>query len=140
VNQRARRSLHGFVVIAGCGRLGSHVANSLSAGLSAVVVIDRDPDAFKLLSAEFSGFTLEGDAAELAVLDSAKTGDADLFIAASSSDNLNLFVAQVARRHFGVPEAVARVFEPELEGFYAGLGIRTVCPTTLSVAQFLKGL
>jgi trk system potassium uptake protein TrkA len=128
----------GYVVIAGCGRLGSYIANSLSAGRSAVVVIDRDAEAFKLLSGDFSGFTLEGDAAELAVLESARTGDADLFIAASSHDNLNLFVAQVARHHFGVPEAVARVFEPQLEVFYNQLGIRTVCPTTLSLDQFLR--
>jgi trk system potassium uptake protein TrkA len=128
----------GYVVIVGCGQLGSYLANSLSAGRSAVVVIDRNPEAFKLLSGDFSGFTLEGDAAELAVLESARTGDADLFIAASSHDNLNLFVAQVARHHFGVPEAVARVFEPQLGAFYEGLGIRTVCPTTLSVDHFLR--
>jgi trk system potassium uptake protein TrkA len=128
----------GFAVVVGCGRFGSELANTLSAGRSAVVVIDRDPRTFDLLSADFSGFTVEGDAAELAVLEAAKTADADLFIAASSRDNLNIFVAQVARHHFGVPQVVARVFEPALGSFYGELGIRTVCPTTLSIDHFLK--
>jgi trk system potassium uptake protein TrkA len=138
MSRNQRSPAGGYVVVVGCGRLGSFIANSLSAGRNAVVVIDRDAEAFKLLSADFSGFTLEGDAAELAVLESAKTGDADLLIAASSRDNLNVFVAQVARKHFGVPEAIARVFEPELGAFYDQLGIRTVCPTTLSIEHFLR--
>ena len=128
----------GYVVVVGCGRLGSHIANTFRANRSAVVVIDRDADAFKLLSADFSGFTVEGNAAELAVLEGAKTGDADLFIAVTSRDNLNIFVAQIARHHFDVTDVIARVFEPELESFYAQLGIRTVCPTTLSMDHFLK--
>lgn len=138
MNPVGKLPAHGYVVIVGCGRLGSHIANTLSADRSSVVVIDRDAEAFGLLSADFSGFTIEGDAAELAVLESARTADADLFIAASSRDNLNIFVAQVARHHFQVPRVIARVFEPQLESFYAQLGIRTVCPTTLSVAHFLK--
>jgi trk system potassium uptake protein TrkA len=127
-----------YVIVVGCGNFGSHIANTLSAGRSAVVVIDRDARSFDLLSADFSGFTIEGDAAELAVLETAKTADADLFISASSRDNLNIFIAQVARIHFGVPDVVARVVEPELGSFYGQLGIRTVCPTTLSLDHFLK--
>jgi trk system potassium uptake protein TrkA len=92
----------------------------------------------QLLSPDFSGFTIEADAAEIAVLERAKTADADLFIAASSRDTLNIFTALVARHHFGVKEVIARVHEPELEPFYNQLGIRTVNPTTLSAERLLE--
>jgi trk system potassium uptake protein TrkA len=127
-----------YAIVVGCGRLGSHLANTFSARGNSVVVIDREPAAFEQLSADFSGFTVEGDAAEFAVLEQAKTADADLFIAVTSRDNLNIFAGQVARFHFKVPEVIVRVFEPELESFYNLLGLRTVCPTTISADYFLK--
>jgi trk system potassium uptake protein TrkA len=128
----------GYVVIVGCGRLGSHLAETFSAAGSAVVVIDQDAGSFERLSSDFSGFTIEADAAELAVLERAKTSAADLFVAASARENLNIFTALVARHHFGVKEVIARIEEPESESIYNQLGIRTFCPTTLSVEHLLK--
>jgi trk system potassium uptake protein TrkA len=57
-----------YVVVVGCGRLGSTIANTLSQVGESVVVIDRDERTFADLSGEFSGFRITGDAAELAVL------------------------------------------------------------------------
>jgi len=127
-----------FVVIVGCGRLGCHVASQLSRAGHGVVVIDCDEDAFNQLAPEFSGFRVEGDATELAILRQAKTDRADLVIATTSDDNVNLMVAQVARTVFLVPRVLARVFEPRREGIYRRLGIETVCPTSLAAGLFLK--
>lgn len=125
-----------FVVVVGCGRLGSHLANRMSAAGHSVVVIDSDERAFASLSAEYSGFTVEGDAAELAVLRMAKVGQADVIIAATREDNLNLMVAQVARESFGVRRALARVLDPRREEVYRALQIDTVCPTTVAADIF----
>ncbi len=125
-----------FVVVVGCGRLGSHLANRMSAAGHSVVVIDSDEGAFASLSAEYSGFTVEGDAAELAVLRSAKLSQADVVIAATREDNLNLMVAQVARGIFGVKRALARVLDPRREEVYRVLQIDTVCPTTVAADIF----
>ena len=126
-----------FIVIIGCGRLGSHLANRLSHAGHGVVAVDSDESAFGNLSAEYSGFRVEGDATELAVLREAKVDKADLVIAATRDDNVNLMVAQVAKAAFAVPRAVARVFDPRREAVYRRLGIETVCPTAVAAGLFL---
>ena len=45
-----------YVVIVGCGRLGSHLANQLSRAGHSIVVIDADASTFDNLSSDFSGF------------------------------------------------------------------------------------
>lgn len=128
-----------YIVVVGCGRLGSHLANLLSSDGHHVVVIDRDGSAFTKLSAEtYSGFRVEGDASEPAVLRKAKIDQADLLIAATLEDNLNLMVALVAKRVFGVKQVMARVYDPTREEMYHDLGLKTVCPTLIAGETFFK--
>jgi trk system potassium uptake protein TrkA len=131
---------HDYIVIVGCGRLGSILANRLSGLGSSVVVIDRDEAAFDKLSSGFSGFRVTGDAAELEVLRQAKIDKADSLLAATPHDNLNLMVAQVAKVSFGVPKVLARLFDPSREEMYRQFGIETICPTDLSADAFLSAL
>lgn len=129
-----------YIVVVGCGRLGSQLANQLSRAGHAVVVIDRDPATFDDLSPEYSGFRLEGDATELALLREANVQDADVVIATTHEDNVNLMVAQVARTVFGVGHVLARVFDPKRVDVYAHLGIDTICPTTVAAQLFLDAV
>ncbi len=120
-----------FVVIVGCGRSGAYIANRMSREGHHLVVIDSSSDAFENLSPVYSGFRIEGDATEMAVLSQAKMDKADLVVATTADDNVNLMVAQIANKILGVPKVVARVFKPEREKIYQTLGIDTLCPTTL---------
>jgi trk system potassium uptake protein TrkA len=129
-----------FIVIVGCGRLGTYLANKLSGGGHSVVVVDINPSKFENLSSEFSGFKIEGDATELAVLKQAKVEKADALIAATSDDNVNLMIGQVAKKIFNVPKVVARVFEPTRGNLYRDLGIETICPTLIAGDSFLEFL
>jgi trk system potassium uptake protein TrkA len=129
-----------FIVIVGCGRLGSHLANRLSRAGHSVVVIDRDEQAFGNLSGEYSGFRVEGDATELAVLKQAKVDQADMVIAATRDDNVNLMVTQVARAAFAVSRVLARVFEPARKPVYHRLGIESICPTSVAAELFLESI
>ncbi|NIV40454.1 MAG: TrkA family potassium uptake protein [Anaerolineae bacterium] len=129
-----------YVVVVGCGRLGSLLANRLSSLGSSVVVIDRKEAAFENLSTEFSGFRVTGDAAELAVLRQARTEKAGCLLAITSHDNVNLMVAQVAQTVFNVPQVMARVNDPSREAVYREFGIETICPTNLTAAAFLAAL
>jgi trk system potassium uptake protein TrkA len=127
-----------LIIIAGCGRLGSYIANKLSREAHSVVVIDQNVGAFDGLTAEFSGFKIEGDATEFAVLKEAKADKADLLIAVTRDDNVNLMVAQVAKRIFNVGRVMARVFEIKREEIYRELGIETICPTSMAGDLFLQ--
>lgn len=127
-----------YIVIIGCGRLGSHLANHISREGNLVVAIDSDESTFNELSPDFSGFRVHGDATQMAVLKEAKLDKADVLIATTHEDNVNLMVAQVARRIFGVPHVLARVFDPKREEVYAHLGIDTICPTSVAADIFLR--
>jgi trk system potassium uptake protein TrkA len=126
-----------YIVVVGCGRLGSLLASQLSALGASVVVIDQDESSFDNLSTEFSGFQITGDAAELAVLRQARTDKADFLLAVTEEDNINLMVAQVAQVVFHVPRVIARVFDPSRERVYRDFGIDTISPTKLSADAFL---
>ncbi|MGB3296289.1 MAG: TrkA family potassium uptake protein [Phormidesmis sp.] len=129
-----------YIVIVGCGRLGSLLAGRLSAQGHSIVVIDQQEATFGNLSGEFSGFQIVGDAAELATLRKAKVDKADCLLAVTSEDNINLMVAQIARTIFEIPTVLARVFDPEREAIYQELEIETISPTQLSADVFLKTL
>lgn len=129
-----------YLIVVGCGRLGSLLANRLSGLGGSVVVIDREDASFENLSPEFSGFRVTGDAAELAVLRQARIDKAECLLAITSHDNVNLMVAQVAQTVFDVPQVMARVNDPSREAVYREFGIETICPTNLSAAAFLSAL
>lgn len=127
-----------YIVVVGCGRLGSRLATHLSSQGHSVVAVDLNAAKFENLSVEFTGFTIQGDAREAAVLREAKIGQADVLFAVTTRDNVNLMVAQVAREVYGVGAVVARVFDPASEQIYHELGIETVNPMVLSAAAFLE--
>jgi K+ transport systems, NAD-binding component len=129
-----------YIIVIGCGRVGSQLANRLSREGSSVVVIDMNPASFDSLTSDFSGFRLEGDATQVSVLREAKLGNADVLIAATDDDNINLMVAQIAKKVFGVHKVLARVFDPKRGSVYAQLGIETVCPTSLAVDLFYQAV
>ncbi len=126
-----------YIVIIGCGRLGLLLANQLSRVGHSVVVIDTDESTFDNLSPDFSGFRVVGDATQIAVLKEAKLKNADVLFAATHEDNVNLMVAQVARKVFSVQHVLARVFDPRREQVYDQLGIETICPTSVAAEMFL---
>jgi trk system potassium uptake protein TrkA len=127
-------------VVVGCGRLGAILAERLSRQGADVVVIDRDERAFDGLDEDFGGFTVHGDATRRAVLDAAGTADAEVVVAVTHEDNVNLMVAQVAQRIYGVPRVLARVYDPKRQETYAHLGVETVCPTTVAADRLLTAV
>ncbi|MFZ5949199.1 MAG: potassium channel family protein [Candidatus Rifleibacteriota bacterium] len=120
-----------YIVIIGCGQLGATLANKLSKEGHSVVVVDSDLLSFELLNMDFTGFKIEGDAAQPSVLQQAKTGEADAVLALTANENLNLMVALVAKTRFKSNIAIARVYDLAKEKVFKKTGIITLCPTRL---------
>lgn len=128
-----------YIIIVGCGRLGSLLATRLSGQGHQVVVIDNSTDRLnRLSSSEFSGFRILGDAVEIETLREAKMQQADCVLATTNSDNINLMVAQIARRVFHVKKVIARVYDPMCEMLYRNFDIETISPTLLSADVFMQ--
>ena len=118
-----------YVVIAGCGRVGSGIAKVLVAEGHDVTVIDESDDAFELLGDDFPGRFVTGATIDWDVLRQAGIEGADAFVAVTDGDNTNIVCAQIAREEFEITCSVARVYDPARAELFAGTGVRTVCPT-----------
>ncbi|WP_041077282.1 potassium channel family protein [Thermotoga caldifontis] len=129
-----------YIVIVGCGRIGSIVATKLSVSGSNVVVIDSDETALESLPEEFTGFKIIGDVTEISVLRDAKLDKADVLLALTGDDNTNFMVASVAKRFFGVKRVIARVNEPANEDIFKEFDIEIVSPTRLAAMKVLSEL
>jgi trk system potassium uptake protein len=127
-----------YVIIIGCGELGSQLASALLKLRKSIVVIDQDEDAFKRLPDQFSGFTIEGDGIEEDVLLDAEINRANLVIAVTGDDNVNIMIAQIARVIYNVPSVIARINKPSRASLIENLNIKTICPTDLSVQAFSR--
>lgn len=128
-----------YIIIVGCGRLGAYLANDLSRSKdNSIVVIDKKTEAFDRLAPSFSGFRMEADALEADVLVQAKINKADVVVTTTNHDNVNIMVAQMAKRIFNVKKVVARLTDPNKEKIYQELGIDTISPTALSADEFSR--
>ncbi|MFI5907419.1 potassium channel family protein [Dactylosporangium sp. NPDC051541] len=128
------------VVIMGCGRVGSTLAQSLEQRGHSIAVIDVDADAFRRLGGEFHGTTVTGVGFDRDVLLQAGIERADAFAAVSSGDNSNIISARVARETFGVERVVARIYDPKRAEVYERLGIPTVATVRWTADRMLRHL
>ena len=120
-----------YVIIVGCGRVGSELAKLLSNEGHNVVVIDKAQSAFDRLGGTFNGLTMVGNGFDLALLKQVGIEKSDAFCAVTNGDNTNLISAQVARKIFKVPKVIARVYDPARAHIYAALGLDIISGTTL---------
>jgi trk system potassium uptake protein len=128
------------IVIMGCGRVGSTLAQILEDRENSVAIIDRDPEAFRRLRSSFKGERVTGIGYDRAVLIQAGIDRADAFAAVSSGDNSNIIAARVVRETFGVQRVAARIYDPRRAEVYERLGIPTVATVRWTADQMLRKL
>ncbi|AEH50507.1 potassium channel family protein [Pseudothermotoga thermarum] len=127
-----------YIILVGCGKIGSIVASRLSAMGHNVVVIDRNEKAFERLSEEFTGFKIFGDGTEVSNLRETRIEHADVVIAATDDDNTNFMIAAIAKQYFGVPLVISLVNDPYNEEIFRQFEIQIISPTSLSAEGILN--
>ena len=100
------------VIIAGAGAVGSFVASDLKQAGHDVLLIERNPDLVARLRPSSEVDLFVGDACEVSALDEAGIADADVMVAATGEDQVNLVISLLAKQEFAVPRVVARINEP----------------------------
>ncbi len=126
------------VMIIGCGRVGSVLANRLDEAGHQVVVLDRNQQAFRRLSEKFSGRRIVGNGLVEEYVRPTLQEEADILFAMTDEDNVNLMIAQRVKRNFKLERVVAVVHDSILSGLYKELGVETVCPTDLVIKDLLQ--
>ncbi len=101
------------VLILGAGEVGYHIALRLSGEGNDVAVVDQDEGRLQLIADAMDVRTVCGRASHPSVLRQAGAENADLLIAVTTNDEINMLSCQVAHSLFKVPTKLARVRESD---------------------------
>lgn len=97
------------IVIVGAGEVGTHIASQLVAEQKDVVIIEKDPESAARASSMLDCLVITGEGSNVDVLKQAGASKADIFIAATSIDEVNMISCFVAGSTFDTPVKIARV-------------------------------
>lgn len=100
------------IIIVGCGKVGTSIANELNAEGHDIVVVDIDHNAVQSLSDSLDVMGIEGNGATYDVLVDAGVSTADILIAATAMDEINIYTCLMAKSA-GAAHTIARVRNPE---------------------------
>jgi trk system potassium uptake protein TrkA len=126
-----------YIIIVGCGRLGSNLAKELSDIGHDISIIDHDSGRLSVLGSGFNGHIVKGVEFDNDNLLDAGIDKADAILAVSQDDNINITISLIAKNIYHVSKIVARINDPNREYFYNKLNIDTINPVQLGV-EILK--
>lgn len=133
------------IIIVGAHSIGRHLARLLSRNMEDITVIDDDEERLNRIGSDYDLLTLQGDPSSMKILREAGTKDADLFIAVSPDQSLNINCCIIAHA-LGSKKTVAKVdceeyIEEEIADFYKQLGVdNLIYPEMLAARNINNGL
>ncbi len=123
------------VIICGAGQVGWQIARHLSGENNDVTVVDNNPDLVRRATDTLDVQGLTGFASYPDVLEKAGARDADMIIAATFSDEVNMVTCQVAHSVFAVPRKIARLrARSYLDAIYSDLYRRDHLPIDVVIS------
>lgn len=106
-----------YIIIAGAGIVGFHIASLLAEGRHEVTVIESSKDALNATRQQIDVRTIQGNGATPSVLREAEVHRADLIVAVTNNDETNMLVCFLAKE-LGATMTVARVRNPAYSGYF----------------------
>jgi trk system potassium uptake protein TrkA len=123
------------VIICGAGQVGWQIARHLSGEKNDVTVVDNNADLVRRASETLDVQGVAGFASYPDVLEKAGARDADMIIAATHSDEVNMVTCQVAHSIFSVPRKIARLrSQSYLDAIYSDLYRRDHLPIDVVIS------
>ena len=125
------------VCIAGGGKVGMYLAQSLLAHRHKVTIIEPQEALCRSLADTLDIPVICGDSVSFDTLRTADVASCDAFVAVTGTDEDNLVACQIAKREFGVDRTVARASNPKNRELLHTLGVDTVVCGTASLNEIL---
>ena len=97
------------IIICGAGRVGFAIAKSLTEQDHSVTVIDQSSDDIQKINESLDVKAIVGKATLPTILEKANTSEADMIIAVTRNDEINMLICQIAYSIFKVPKTIARI-------------------------------
>lgn len=127
------------VIVCGAGQVGSNIARYLASENNDVTVIDQSQRLIQVLTDSLDVKGMVGFASNPDVLEAAGAGDADMIIAVTFSDEVNMVACQVAHSLFSVPTKIARVRQQSyLQPIWADLFSRDHLPIDVIISPEIE--
>ncbi len=127
------------VIVCGAGQVGTSIVGHLVAENNDVTVIDRSAELVKKIGDSMDVKAMEGFASHPHVLEAAGAGDADMIIAVTYADEVNMVACQVAHSLFEVPTKIARVrHQSYLQPIWADLFSRDHMPIDVIISPEIE--
>ncbi|MDF1570231.1 MAG: Trk system potassium transporter TrkA [Bacteroidales bacterium] len=132
------------IILAGAGEVGTHLVKMLSYEDHDIIVIDNDPERLKAIGGSMDVMTLEGNANSISMLKESKVSKADLFIAITSSEDVNITAAILSKK-LGAKKTIARIDNDEFlmqanKEIFSNLGIDYMIYPEKIAAREIVGL
>lgn len=125
------------ILIIGCGKVGSRLADILCQIGHDVSIIALKRESFDLLSDDFSGFTIQGVPIDLDILRQAGIEGCDAIAAVTEDDNTNIMVCQIGQRNIQCSKNHRANFDPLREDIFSRFDIRLSAQPTLPFLLFM---
>ena len=133
------------IIIVGCGKVGATIAGELNEEGHELTIIDQDRDALENVTGSIDVMGVEGNGAIYNVQMEAGIKEADLLIATTGSDELNILCCLIAKKA-GDCHTIARIRNPEYaeevnyirEELNLSLAINPELATAREIARLLK--
>lgn len=133
------------IIICGAYGIGTHLAKMLSRNHEDITLIDEDDERLAQIGSDFDLLTAQASPSSIKALREAGAEHADLFIAVTPEESLNITSCVLAKA-LGAKKTVAKISNseytaPELQDFFAGLGVSSlIYPEKLAAVDIINGL
>ena len=133
------------IIIVGAYAIGTHLAKLLSRNNHDTVLIDSDEERLSSISSDYDLMTIQASASRVRTLKEAGVSGADLFIAVTPDENLNMNSCMLAKG-LGAKRTVAKVdnyeyTDPKLNAVFEKVGITSlIYPENLAARDIASGL
>tara|TARA_Y100001970_G_scaffold180292_1_gene219534 strand:+ start:8936 stop:10309 length:1374 start_codon:yes stop_codon:yes gene_type:complete len=97
------------IIICGAGRVGFTIAKLLTEQNHSITVIDQSSDDIQKINETLDVKAIVGKATSPVVLENANTKDADMIIAVTKNDEINMMICQIAYSLYKTPKKIARI-------------------------------
>jgi len=133
------------IIICGAGRVGYTIAKLLSEQNHSITIIDQSSDDIQKINDSLDLKAILGKATYPSVLEKANAKDADMIIAVTKNDEINMLICQIAYSVFNIPKKIARIrsqsyLDPKFSKIYSkeNLPIDVIISPEIEIAKSLQ--
>ena len=121
------------IIILGAGQVGGTLAEHLANEQNDIIVVDTDSEKLRVLKDRLDIGTVRGEASHPRSLYKAGAEDADMLVAVTNSDEINMMACQVAHTLFKTPTKISRVRSPNYLAYQEQLFVRDHIPVDVII-------